>query len=170
MTHRHWEAPEHTIWRELISALTSSIQPIGDLEPGPDFFPGASPDQLNTVERILRLPLPEQLRALLAESNGVLVCFGQHFIWNSDELLQYNQPPWITPDYWRDGRSGQDTQHLLFFGDAGVDGIQFGFPITTDGAVIEHVFAWYPIGRRQVRKASSLKDYVEGWLSGTLTV
>ena len=158
------------MWRELISALTANIRPIGDLEPGPEFFPGATPDQLNTVERILRLPLPEQLRALLAESNGVLVCFGQHFIWNTDELLQYNQPPWITSDYWWHSRTGKEIQHLLFFGDAGVDGVQFGFPITADGTVIERVVAWYPIGREQVRKASSLKDYVEEWLSGTLTV
>jgi len=123
------------MWRELISRLTAHEQPIGDLDPGPDFSPGATSAQLDAVEWELGVPLPAALRDLLEESNGVLVQFGQHLIWDTTELVQNNCPPWIVPDTWR------NQQRLLLFGDAGVDGITFGFPITTDGLIREVVFA-----------------------------
>lgn len=158
------------MWRELIEAMTADVQPIGDLDPGPDFFPGVTSEQLDEVEHELGLHLPAPLRELLGESNGVLVEFGQHLIWNTDELVEHNRLP---QDLLREGqayRSSQIRQRLFFFGDAGVDGIRFGFPITVDSQMSEQVFAWYPIGDEQVHKASSLRDYIESWLSSRLTV
>jgi hypothetical protein len=60
--------------------------------------------------------------------------------------------------------------HLLIFGDAGVDGILFAFPITDGRIDRDLVHAWYPIDDTRELKALSLRDYVEGWLSGKLTV
>jgi hypothetical protein len=161
------------MWRELIVALSADVHPIGELDPGPDFFPGATSEQLNTVERTLAIHMPSPLRELLEESNGVFVVFGQHFIWSTDELLrynvQYNQPPWVEPHDQR-RHDNPDKRRLFFFGDAGVDGILFGFPIMADNTLGEQVYAWYPIGDEQVEKAPSLRDYVVDWLSGRLTV
>jgi SMI1/KNR4 family protein SUKH-1 len=158
------------MWQELIEDLTAHEQPIGDLEPGPDFFRGATPAQLDVVEREIGLQLPASLRELLGESNGIFVEFGQHLIWNTDELVMYNQPPWVLLVNALDWHDFPDKQRLLFFGDAGVDGIRFGFPVTSENHVSEQVFAWYPIGKEQIHKASSLRDYVEGWLTTRLTV
>jgi hypothetical protein len=155
------------MWREMISVLTADEQPIGDLKPGPDLFAGATPDQLASVEQYLRCRLPRSLTDLLEESNGVLVTFGQHMIWNTDELVQYNLPGCVIPSFQTDSPV---NQRLLFFGDAGVDGIQFGFLVTADDTVSEDVYAWYPISNEHIYKASSLRDYIQSWLSGRMTV
>ena len=155
------------MWRELISALTAHKQPVGGLKPGPDYFHGATPEQLDTVEQKLGVSLPDPFRDLLGESNGVLVTIGQHMIWNTDELVEDNWSGCVLPAAWW----GDQTSHrLFFFGDAGADGIRFAFLVTEDDTVVEQIHAWYPIGRVQVQKASSLRDYIESWLSGSMTV
>jgi hypothetical protein len=74
----------------------------------------------------------------------------------------------------RDDPTHQKTwmpfDHLLFFGDAGVDGILFAFAIIGGRIARDRVYAWYPIEDNRVLKADSLRTYVEGWLIGRLTV
>lgn len=154
------------MWRELIRELCADMEPIADLDPGPEFFTGASPDELKAVEQQLGVALPASLKDLLAESNGVLVCFGQHLIWSTDELVRRNLELLTDPGF----ADYMPFDGLLFFGDAGVDGISFAFPIGRNGAMREHVFAWFPIGDSREWKAQSLRAYVEGWLTGKLTV
>ena len=155
------------MWRELISELTRDEQPIGDLHPGPDFFPGVTPDELDAVERALGVRLPVSLEGLLRESNGVWVTFGTPLIWSADEIARTNREMRDDPQY-------QETcmpfDHLLFFGGAGVDGILFAFPIIRGRIDRDRVYAWYPIEDNRELKATSLRGYVEGWLSGRLKV
>src|SRR5690348_2462720 len=87
------------MWRELISELTRDIEPIHGIDPGPDFFPGATPEQLDEVERALGTRLPERLRDILGESNGVFVVFGQRLIWTTDEIIEYNRAMRAEPGY-----------------------------------------------------------------------
>src|SRR6516165_5222268 len=114
------------MWRELINELTRDEQPIGDVQPGPDFSAGATADELSAVERALSVQLPASLRELLGESNGVQVAFGQHIIWSTDEIAHKNRTMRGDPAY---QKTWMPFDHLLFFGDAGVDGILFAFPI-----------------------------------------
>lgn len=155
------------MWRELIRELTRDEQPIGDLHPGPDFFPGATPEELATVENALGVRLPEGLTELLRESNGVLVTFGQHLIWSTDEITRTNRAMRTDPQY---RERYMPFDHLLFFGDAGVDGILFAFAIIEGRIDRDRVYAWYPIGDDRMLTALSLRAYVEGWLSGQLSV
>lgn len=155
------------MWRELIGELTRDEQPIGELHPGPDFFPGATPEELATVEHVLGVRLPESLTELLRESNGVLVSFGQHLIWSTDEITRTNLAMRTDPRY---RESYMPFDHLLFFGDAAVDGILFAFAILGGRIDRDRVYAWYPIGDDRILKAPSLQAYVEGWLSGKLSV
>lgn len=155
------------MWRELIRELTRDEQPIGGLRPGPDFFSGATPDELATVERTLGVRLPASLTELLRESNGVLITFGQHLIWSTDEITRTNLAMRTDPRY---QENYMPFDQLLFFGDAGVDGIRFAFAIIGGRIDQEQVFAWYPIDDARTLKAYSLRAYVEGWLSGKLTV
>jgi SMI1-KNR4 cell-wall len=155
------------MWRELIRELTCDEQPTGDLHPGPDFFSGATPDELATVERTLGVRLPESLTELLRESNGILVMFGQHLVWSTDEIMRTNLAMRADPRY---QESYMPFDHLLFFGDAGVDGIRFAFAISGGRIDQDRVYAWYAIDDARILKALSLRAYVEGWLSGKLTV
>lgn len=155
------------MWRELIGELTRDEQPIVDLHPGPGFFPGATQDELDAVERALGARLPESLQEVLRETNGVLVTFGQHLIWSTDEITRTNLAMRTDPRY---GESYMPFDHLLFFGDAGVDGILFAFAIIQGHIDQDRVYAWYPIEDNRELKASSLREYVEGWLSGRVKV
>jgi SUKH superfamily protein len=154
------------MWRELIRELCKDFEPVAHLDPGPEFFPGATPADLEAVERQLGVPLPSSLKELLAESNGVLVCFGQHLIWSTDEIVRRNLELRTNPIY----EDYMPLDHLLFFGDAGVDGIQFAYPISRNGVVRDRIFVWYPMEDGREWKAHSLRAYVEGWLTGKLTV
>jgi hypothetical protein len=155
------------MWRELISELTRDEQPIGDLQPGPDYAPGAMPEELEAVEHCLGVRLPESLAGLLRESNGVWVTFGTPLIWSTDELTRNNREMRDDPRY---QETWMPFDHLLFFGGAGVDGILFALPIIGGRIDRDRVYAWYPIEDNRVLKAYSLQDYVEGWLSGRLKV
>jgi hypothetical protein len=155
------------MWRELIRELHKDVEPIHDLDPGPEFAPGATPDELETLERQVRARLPSSLKELLGESNGVLVVFGQHLIWTTDEIAENNHQ--LRADVMYDLRRTSFDQ-LICFGDAGVDGILFAFPVGEDGLAREEVYAWYPISDELVWKATSLRGYIEGWLGGGLTV
>src|SRR5262245_12038208 len=108
----------HELIRELIRELTRDEQAIGDLHPGPDFFPRATPEELATVEHALGVRLPESLTELLRESNGVLVTFGQQLLWSTDELTRTNLAMRTAPQY---QERSMPFDHLLFLGDAGVD-------------------------------------------------
>lgn len=154
------------MWRKLICELCADFEPVADLDPGPEFLPGVTPADLESVERQLGVTLPASLKELLAESNGVLVCFGQHLIWSAQEIVRRNLELRSDPGF----ADYMPFDGLLFFGDAGVDGISFAFPIGRNGEVREHVFAWYPIEDNREWKAQSLRAYVEGWLTGKLTV
>lgn len=154
------------MWRELISELCKDIEPIADLDPNPEFFPGAVPAELKGVEDRLGIGLPASLTGLLAESNGVFVHFGQHLIWSTGEIVRRNLELRTDPGF----ADYMPFDGLLFFGDAGVDGIAFAFPIGRNGVVGDHVVAWYPIEDSREWKAQSLRVYVEGWLTGKLTV
>lgn len=160
------------MWRELISDLTRDEQPIdeqpiGDLHPGPDFHSGATSSELDAIEHALGVCLPESLQELLRESNGVQVTFGQHFIWSTDEIVRNNHAMRNDPRYREDY---MPFDHLLFFGDAGVDGILFAFASIQGHINRDRVYAWYPIEDNRELKALSLRNYVEGWLSGRMAV
>jgi hypothetical protein len=155
------------MWRELIRECHTGLEPIGDLDPGPEFSPGATPDELADAERQLGTPLPGDLRGLLAETDGVLVVYGQHLIWSIAEIVRRNLEMRTAPLYQEEC---MPFGHLLFFGDAGVDGILFAFGIIQGAVKRQDVYAWYPIGDGREWKSPSLRTYIEWWLSGKLKV
>lgn len=65
-------------------------------------------------------------------------------------------------------RTGLRLDRLLFFANAGADGVLFAHPIATTGDVLDEVLVWEPIEQRARLFAESLRDHLEGWLSGSL--
>jgi hypothetical protein len=147
-----------TMWRELIQSL----------DPSARFTPGASTDELARVEEAIKVRLPEELRELLAESDGVLREDGQHLIWSTDEIVTWNVALRTESGYLE---TYMPLDALLFFADAGVDGIKFGYGLV-QGAVkmTKRIYAWHPIGDDREWKADGVEDYLERWLTGKLTV
>jgi hypothetical protein len=154
------------MWRAAIRKCQPPLEPIAGNDSGPEFFPGATPEDLAAVEQQLGVNLPASLRELLCETNGVLVMFGQHLIWSTDEIVRRNVEM-RTPAY-QEGYMPFD--HLLFFGDAGVDGIQFAFAINKGKIQREDVYMWNPYDDTRAWEATSLRMYIEWWLGGKIKV
>ena len=82
-------------------------------------LPLAAPAERSTLaatERALALPLPAELRALLAQCDGVHDRYGTEIVWRAEELAIRNDEFRRSPEF-RDLYMPFDA--VLFFGDAG---------------------------------------------------
>jgi hypothetical protein len=155
------------VWRQFIRDRHPELEPIGGAEPGPEFFPGATPQELEAVERQVGVLLPASLKELLAESNGVLSIFGTHLIWTTGEIVRTNREMRVSPGY---QERYMPFEPLLFFADAGVDGIRFAFGLIQGQIKREDIYSWNPIDDSRKWQAPSLKTYIDWWLGGELKV
>jgi hypothetical protein len=103
------------MWREFVQAL----------DPNCTFFPPASEHQLAAVEGRLKIALPDDLRSLLAETNGILSSSYSHLINNLDDMMRNNSFFRTDSNY---AEIYMPFDCLLFFAEAG-NGDLFAFPI-----------------------------------------
>jgi hypothetical protein len=111
--------------------------------------------------------LPASLKELLAESNGVLATYGTHLIWTTGEIVCTNGEMRMSPSY---QERYMPFEPLLFFADAGVDGILFAFGIIQGQIKREDIYSWNPSEDSREWNAPSLKTYIDWWLGGKLKV
>lgn len=143
------------MWKELIQRLSGECE----------FAPPASPERIAAAERSLGIDLPGPLRDLLSETDGVQGEYGLGLVWPLDRIVEDNLTCRGNENF-RDIYMPFD--HLLFFADAG-NGDQFAFPIHADGVIRRpHVFAWNHEDDSRIWVAPSMKDYLDGWLSGRI--
>lgn len=94
--------------------------------------------------------------------------FEEHWlIWTLAELVEQN--------LWYRGESARETyerdfSRVVFFADAGSDGILFGFPVTEDQLCAPNIVVWDPIEDELQDIASSLEDFIRKWLTSTIWV
>jgi hypothetical protein len=148
------------MWRELIAEHHGHLEPIGDVDPGLRFFPGATVDEIRGVEQKLDVKLPDDLRDLLSETNGVYVNYGERLIWDTHEIVRRNLEL-RSPAF----NKNMPFDHLLFFGDLATGDIQFAYGVAHDDTKFWHVYEWRSINDSRVWVAQSLKRYVE-WQLG----
>jgi hypothetical protein len=150
-----------------LTVVALTIEPLVELNPPSDS--GA----VATAEAELRTTLPTDLRDFLTRSDGATVAArldsgeivprASPLVWSLVEIVERNrspEPPLAGP--WR-GR-------VLFFGDAGVDGILFGNPFEDDGALAGRVVAYNPLEQRIEVVAISFREWLLGWLGGRIAV
>ena len=143
------------MWREYIQTL----------EPGATFFPGATPSELSSLEATFGLVLPEELRSLLTESNGVRGTSGLRLIWAVEEMTKRNMEMRTAPSF----RDNFPFDHLLFFADAG-NGDQFALGIIQGAIKRPAISVWNHEDDSRTWVAPTLKRYLEWWVSGKLTI
>ena len=144
-----------TPWRTLIQTLY----------PAAELARPASMSQLFAAESALGVRLPGDLVALLQESNGVVGEEGLGLVWDVERIVADNQWARSDPAF----RAYAPLEGLLFIADAG-NGTLFGHPIDAKGRVGSEVLAWNPIDDSRTTVASSVRDYLERWLDGRLTI
>jgi len=122
----------------------------------------ASAQMLDEAEIALRHPLPNDLRELLGESNGIEGEYGLGLLWSIERIARDNH----------EFRTGGNLRELympfdgiLFFADAG-NGDQFGLSLSGNN----DVFAWDHEDDSRRWVADSALAYLEAWMTGRLTI
>ena len=150
------------MWREFIQTLVPAAAYPIDVR----YAPGVNEVQEALLEAELGFALPSDLRTLLQESNGIRDQYGSRFIWSIEEIAQYNQEMRTFPEYSKYYMSFAD---MFFFADAG-NGDRFAFPIIQGKCQEGPIYSWDHEDDTRMEIASSLKAYLEGWLSGKMSV
>jgi hypothetical protein len=131
--------------------------------PDHEFHDGATEDFLTRAETQLGAALPGDLRALLAETNGVVGPSGLGLVWPVERIAADNLT--FRSDF-SDVYMPFDA--LLFFGDAG-NGDQFAFTVG-DSAGRADIFAWNHENDSRMWVAPELRTYLEWWADGRIEI
>lgn len=141
---------------------------ISSLERRPEwrqFRPPGSAGDLQRIEATLGVALPDDLRSLLMQSDGVDGIYGLGLVWPSARILEDNVKFRTYPDF-RD--LYMPFEPLLFFGDAG-NGDQFAYTIC-GGRVRPDIFVWNHEDDSRSWNAPDLERYFEWTFAGKLKV
>ena len=155
-------------WREYISKAYATYSAGCDFETVPVFFEPAPPTDIPYAEQQLGLLFPEDLRELLAQTNGfgedmilkdgpANINLGSFFL-STSEIIDYTI-------YYRESGLSSNIHEMIFVGDSHVDGICFAIKKSAST-----IYAWYPSELVFRPLAPSLQDFIFGWLSGTLSI
>jgi len=116
-------------WKRLVEKVASDAE----------FAGPASDSQLDSVEQALGTQLPQDLRELLLEFDGVKAHYGAGVVWPASEIQKQNQMFRTDVDF---KELYMPFDHLLFFGADG-GGDQFAFAVHADGKIHKSdVFRW----------------------------
>lgn len=123
-----------------------------------EFGNPASESDLEAVEKALGINLPEPLRQILIEADGIEADYGSGLIWPAAKILERNHE-FRASDGFRE--LYMPFNHLLFFGDDG-GGNQFAFAIHADGKIHKRdVFQWQHESDERLWFSSSLEQFIE---------
>ena len=117
-------------------------------------------------ETSLGIALPEELRELLTQTDGVLGEFSLDLVWPARRIEQDNLEFRRSVDF---HELYMPFDSLLFFGDAG-NGDQFVFPIKAGSVRDSDIFVWNHEDDSRSWVAPSLERYFEWWIAGKITV
>jgi hypothetical protein len=141
------------MWTELVATLTGTAV----------FKPPASESSLNHCATILGHPLPTALTTLLRETNGIEGEYGAGLIWSAERIAAENQLLREDADL---ATLYMPFDPLLFFADAGNGDL---FALLT-GIDRPDVFVWNHEDDSRTWVATSLRQYLEWWLTGKIKV
>jgi SMI1-KNR4 cell-wall len=143
-------------WKERIAAISAQAS----------FSAPAEEQALLAAETQLGLRLPQSLRELLAESNGVREEHGFALIWPIERIVADNRS-FRESELFR--TLYMPFEGLLFFSDAG-NGDQFAFAVVGGQVRRSDIFVWNHEDDSRTWLAQNLREYLEGWISGRITI
>jgi hypothetical protein len=164
----NWRAIYSHIYPLRCTALNQQLKP--------RFVKGCRQYQVDRLETRLDAVLPEALRTLMLESDGVQECYlndegdwAEDFYlpWPAEEMIKYNE-------YFRSApfqnKHQTDFRNLLIFARAGSDGLHFGHPIKADRTCSPLVVAWNPVDRSVSDRAPDFESFLHDWLTSAESV
>jgi hypothetical protein len=158
----NWRAIYSHIYPLRCTALNQQLKP--------RFVKGCRQYQVDRLETRLDAVLPEPLRTLMLESDGVQEWYlNEHGDWAEDfflpwpaeEMIRYNE-------HFRSAafqnRYQIDFRNLLIFGRVGTNGFHFGHPIQDDRTCSPQVFVWNPVENSLAERAPDFESFLQDWL------
>ena len=143
-------------WKERIEVICAQA----------NFSEPAEEHGLFAAETQLGMRLPQSLRELLAESNGVRGEYDLALIWPIERIVADNRS-------FRESKSFRTLympfEGLLFFADAG-NGDQFAFAVAGGQVRRPDIFVWNHEDDSRTWLAKNLHEYLEGWVSGRIAI
>ncbi|GAA4561871.1 hypothetical protein GCM10023193_26160 [Planotetraspora kaengkrachanensis] len=133
------------MWREMIGRLYDDAE----------FAEPASDEAINQIERLLGQAVPDELRELLRQTNGVRAEYGSGLVWSAQEIIKGNTEFRQSADF---AELYMSFDQLMFMGDNG-GGDQFAYVRVP--ARPGDVFVWDHETDERKWVARSLEDYLE---------
>ncbi|MCM3789328.1 SMI1/KNR4 family protein [Domibacillus indicus] len=130
------------------------------------FTAPASNSEMTLVKEKLNVELPLNLIKLFNETNGAFDEHGYPLIWSTGQIVEDNL-------FFRGFEDYKDIympfDHLLFFSGAG-NGDLFCFAILNENIQKDDIYVWNHEDDSRIEVASSLEDFVKGWITGEISV
>lgn len=145
------------MWKELVNSLSNEYY----------FTIPATKSEIGQLQKELSIKFPDELLELLSETNGVFDKWECPMIWPISQIMKDNL-------FYRNFEGYNDIympfDHLFFFSDAG-NGDLFFYSIVKNGTVEKRdIYVWNHEDDSRTWVASSLKDFIEGWITGRIKV
>lgn len=147
------------MWIEFIGGISSKYT----------FGRSATDHEIQQLEKIFNVKIPNELRSLLSESNGIKE--------QADDLDAYFDLIWSVSRIQEENmnlRNDDDFKDLympfdclLFFADAG-NGDLFGYSIQNGVVQRDDIFAWNHEDDSRTWVAPCLKTFIEWWSEGRI--
>ena len=122
----------------------------------------ASAEALEACEGRLGDALPDDLRRLLSESDGIVGEYGLGLLWSTDRIAEDNAWFRSYPEF---AELYMPFDGMVFFADAG-NGDQFGLSLSGN----QDVYAWNHEDDSRTWVAPTVMRYLEEWMTGRLTL
>ena len=125
----------------------------------------ASNYEIAKVEELFNVRLPQELKEIMLETNGVRGIYDLGLVWSIDLIINENMR-------YRDDLSKvhyMPFDNLIFFAESGI-GDLFGFPVVGNGICKDDVFVWNHEDDSRKWVAPSVSKYIEWWLNGVIKI
>jgi len=150
------EGDDFIMWRNYVSSISKEYQ----------FKAPATNEQIISIKEELNVELPQKLIELYNETNGVYGNYGISLIWSTEQIVKENLFCRTIHEY-RDSMMPLDN--FLFFSDAG-NGDLFGYRIVNGSIQNDDIYVWNHEDDSRTVIASSLEEFIKGWVTGGISV
>jgi hypothetical protein len=134
------------MWRELVAKHFDDAK----------FNSPASDADIQHVERAFGITLPDELRNLLLESNGVSAHYSSPLVWTTDEMVEQNRLFREQPTF---PELYMPFDCLFFFGAEG-NGDQFFYRVLAGQIRETSIYKWDHEGDDRLWFANNVADYI----------
>lgn len=144
------------MWKNYLCSLSNTCQ----------FKAPATKVELLLIREELNVELPMALAKLYGETNGVYGDYGISYIWSTQQIIKENLFFRTLHKY---SDSMMSLPHFLFFSDAG-NGDLFGYSLLNGKVHDDNIYVWNHEDNSHIVIASSLKEFITGWITGKISI